>query len=417
MKNLDWTLEFQNLHEEWKIETMKNALSELDNPHLKLKNVIHIAGTNGKGSTASFIRTILECSGYKVGLFTSPHLVEYNERFYCDNNLITDDEIEHFKHQIVKKCSNAKQLSFFEMTTLIAILWFAKKQPDYCIFEVGLGGRLDATNVFDNPLVSVIASISFDHMDKLGNTLTDIAMEKAGIIKQNVPVFTSNTNEEVLDEIKRIAEAKHSNVFCAGVDYKIDETLKPSLLGGHQIENASLAKAVCKYIGIDDTTIHEGIATTKWVGRIEKIDFASLLKHNDVIARYKQFNVETFLDGAHNEDGIRVLCDFINSQENEGTNIIGIFACLERKKYESFFPILSKTAFDKILFFNVPKGVNDFTSTTTLGQLATKYKIKNGAISDFNEVIEYLDEEKENKIFIFGSLYFIGWVKSIINNK
>ena len=417
MKNLDWTPEFQNLHEEWKLEAMMIALDELGNPHLKLKNIIHIAGTNGKGSTASFIRTILECSGYKVGLFTSPHLVEYNERFYFNKSLITDNEIDELKQEIINKCRNAMRLSFFEMTTLIAILWFVKKQPDYCIFEVGLGGRLDATNIFAKPLVSVITSISFDHMDKLGNTLTDIAREKAGIIKQNVPVFTSNTNKDIVKEIKMTAKEMNSDVFCANVDYAIDENLKPSLLGKHQIENASLAKAVCKYIGVNDTTIDEGITKTKWAGRIEKIDFAGLLKDSDIIAKYEQFNIETFLDGAHNEDGIRVLCDFINSQANKKTNIIGIFACLERKNYESFFSMLSKTAFDRILFFNVPKGINDFIDVKILSNLAMKYKIKNGLIGDFSDIVEYLDKNKENKIFIFGSLYFIGWVKSIINNK
>lgn len=418
MKNFIWhTTETKWLNDnnnEWKLATMLTALKDLGNPQKALeKNVIHIAGTNGKGSTASYIKTILEYAGYKVGVFTSPHLVEYNERIYANGKYITDDEIERYKQKILTTCSNAEEISFFEATTLIAILFFSdlqkKGELEYCIFEVGLGGRLDATNVFQKPLVSVITSISFDHMDKLGNTLAKIAIEKGGIIKQNVPVFTSNANYEVVNELQKIANEKQTKLFHLGKDFAIDTNLKPSLAGEHQLINATLASEVCKFIGIDYDIIKKGISNTKWNGRLQKIHLSNINEHD--------LNISTiYLDGAHNEDGVRVLCQFINqqknnfSEKNQDVNIIGIFACLERKDYQSFFPIFQQTAFNKLLFFNIQNDDHGFISSKKLHQLAEHFNIQNNEINHFTDLKNYVDKTKNNIIFIFGSLYFVGIV-------
>ena len=421
MKNFIWNKTenaFFNKKTNFNLTTMLSALQDLNNPHENLeKFVIHVAGTNGKGSTVSYIKTILEKHGYKVGVFTSPHLVEYNERIYANSRFITDKEIEKYKKKIIKNCKNVNEISFFEATTLIAILFFCdlqkKEKLKYFIFEVGLGGRLDATNIFKKPLISVITSISFDHTDKLGFTLKEIAREKGGIIKQNVPVFTSNTDKEIIDEIQNIANNMNSKLFILNRDFLLDKKLKPSLIGDHQLINATLASEACKFIGIDYKSIQNGVSETKWPGRLQQI----ILKNIDK----KTLNIsQIFLDGAHNEGGIRVLCNYISKlrdtqrkniqKNNKKLNIIGIFACLERKEYKLFFPFFKKNAFDELLFFNVPKNVNNFASTMKLSKLANENNIKNKTIQSFLEIKDLVDKNKDNVIFIFGSLYFVGWV-------
>ena len=405
MKNLDWSAEFSPKRE-YKLDTMRNVLRVLGNPDKKLKNVIHIAGTNGKGSTANYIKTILEKSGHKVGIFTSPHLIEFNERIHFCGRNITDDEIERYKHKIISTYNKPEEITYFELTTLIAIMIFADNNLDYCIFEVGLGGTLDCTNVFEKPLVSVITSISYDHMAVLGNTLTEIAKQKAGIIKQNVPVFTSNTNKEIIDVLQQTAQEKNAKLYQLGKDFNIDNTLKPSLFGDYQFENASLAKAVCKYIGIEEKYINEGIANTIWLGRLQQITLKNI--------NNQQFNiVKTYLDGAHNEDGIKKLCEFILQvkNENQNCNITGVFACLKRKKYQSFFPFFEKVGFEKLLFFNnITDEKNDFVETNDLIEEAEKYSINADKIEDIVEIKNHLDNKKQNIIFLFGSLHFVGCI-------
>ena len=424
MKEFNWITQerqfFKNNKEDWKLDVMKNALKYLNNPQKLIENkVIHIAGTNGKGSTANYIKNILENSGKHVGLFTSPHLVEYNERIYFNGKFITDDEIELYKNEILNKCKNKNELSFFEVTTLIAILAFSRVKLDYCIFEVGMGGRLDATNIFEKPLLSIITTISHDHTNFLGKTLSKIAEEKGGIIKTGVPVFTSNTKQSIINTLKNIAKQKRTKIFIQSEDYKLDYLLSPSLLGIHQIENATLAKEACKYIGIDKQFILRGIQNTFWPGRLQKICLKQI--------NNKEFKIkDIYLDGAHNKQGISALCKFVNKQSDnyhackinnklnsknkKTTNIIGIFACLERKDYKSFFPILAKSNFDLLLFYNVPKEINDFVPTEKLKFFADKYNINNNTLNDFNELKNYVSSVKDNIIFIFGSLYFVGFV-------
>ncbi len=492
MKEFNWTEEFSNKNKIWNIRLMYDVLEKVDNPHLKIENrVIHVAGTNGKGSTVNFIRTILEKAGFKVGMYTSPHLVEYNERIYANGRYITDKEINKYKQEIIDKYKNFAEISYFEITTVIAIMFFANLEPklDYYIFEVGLGGRLDATNIFKKPLASIITSISFDHMDKLGDSLEEIAHEKGGIIKPNVPVFTSNTNDKIVAVLQKIVNEKKTKMYRQNKDYKIDYSLEPSLLGEHQYQNASLAKEVCKFLKVNDNFIRDGVSTTVWSGRLEVIydknrdsedgyknktsnsksvkdtnrtafDKNELFSQEKATQKHKNNTnlFKIYLDGAHNEDGIRVLCEFVkqtrtdfenkkainnNSSSSKETyrknnekgakgrsneiqndrirgdecNIIGVFACLKRKDYKNFFPILKKANFDKMLFFDVPKEVNDFVKPEELQELATKNNIDGDKISNFHNLDSYCDENKQNILFIFGSLYFIGWIKEQMCEK
>ena len=438
MKHFDWPITekkfFDNAKSEWKLDVMFKALALLGNPHKVMEGkVIHIAGTNGKGSTASYVRTILEEAGCKVGCFTSPHLVEYNERFYFNGRLATDEEIEACKQEIIEKCGdknggNLKEISYFEASTLIAILLFARAGLDYYIFEVGLGGRLDATNIFQKPLACAITSISFDHVEFLGDTLEKIAYEKGGIIKEGCKVWTSNTKPEIVNVLQKIADEKNATLFCQGRDYDIDEKLKPSLFGEHQKSNATLASEVCKSIGIDRKFIEIGVSKTQWSGRLQKIEIIGLNASNDVMKNDVKNYVDNidaiYLDGAHNEDGVKCLCEFVkqikkkkksdkwegNICKKDGVNIIGVFACLKRKDYKSFFPMIATAGFDKMCFFDVPKDVNDFVEPSELVDLCQKYNLDGCGIGKFEEVKVFLKRGKKNIIFIFGSLYFVGFV-------
>lgn len=438
MKQLNWDAEFLNYKNTWNLTVMKDALDLLGNPHKKLKNIIHVAGTNGKGSTVSFIKTVLETEGFTVGVFTSPHLIAFNERIYFNHRLITDEEINNCIETIVDKYAKAwknarQELTYFEIATLIAVMIFSQQELDYCIFEVGLGGRFDATNIFrgsainynengendewksPNLLASVITSISLDHQEKLGNSVVEIAKEKAGIIKAGVPTFTYNENQDVIDVFKKITTEKQCKFYYPlqnnnGGNFTCDTNLKPSLLGQHQTCNATLASEVCKYLNIDYKIIQKGISTTCWVGRMEKINIVGL--------KYNEYEIESYIDGAHNEDGIQKLCDFVKTyhRDDNTTNIVGVFACLKRKKYEAFFPKLKNSYFNKILFLEVPKDVNDFVSTDTLIEEANKNEFnKKGievlSISNIStDINKFFLKDKKNILFIFGSLYLIGWI-------
>ena len=418
MKTFHWQSEFTNYNREWKTQTMLHALKDLSDPHLKLPHVIHVAGTNGKGSTVNFIRAILETAGREAAMYTSPHLVEYNERFYVGGRLIADDEIEYYRGRILAKCSNVDDISYFEASTLIAIMFFAdniNNNDGYCLFEVGLGGRLDATNIFDKPLACAITSISLDHMDKLGNSKTAIAMEKAGIIKHNVPVWCANEEAEVVKVVKNVADEKQAPLFVQGRDYKIDYTLKPSLDGKHQYQNATLAKEICKYFGFNDDVIRNGVSSTFWAGRLQKV-------HINYIDE-KQLNIDSiYLDGAHNEGGVRAICDFALSvkRQNSKQNVVGVFACLKRKDYMLFFPLLSKSNFDKIYFYNVPKNINDFVSPEELNAIAKNNNVDTDIVMDMEDLqhkLAIIKNDYRTTVIFFGSLYFIGYLIENYLNK
>ena len=395
------------------LQNLLKVVDFLENPQEKLKNVIHIVGTNGKGSTANFIKTSLECAGYKVGLFTSPHLVKVNERIYCGGRFITDEELLHFETKINEVCEKlGVQLSFFEIKMLQATMFFLEKNVDYCIFEAGLGGRLDATNIFKNPKAIAITSISFDHMEYLGDTLAKIAYEKACVIKKNSVCWCANTNPEIVDVIKQKTKEIDATTYFEGIDWKVDYDLKTSLLGKHQKQNASLAREILRYLKIDEKYIQEGLKKTKWNARLQEID-SSLIKCENI--------EKIYLDGAHNEDGVRVLFDFIREQKKtiKNNKIVGIFACLEHKDYKSYLHNFKDL--DLLLLYCVPdKQQQDFkdhkhifAKPEKLQEELTKQSIsvKSEIVDNFDdankEIQRHFDDEKKI-VFIFGSLYFAG---------
>ncbi len=279
------------------LNRMRAFSKRLGNPHDKFRSV-HVAGTKGKGSTVAILASILQASGYRVGRYTSPHLVNLRERIAIDGKWISEKDFAAEMSKIKKSLGNLKP-TYFEAMTLLAFLTFAKKKVDIAVVEVGLGGRLDATNVL-NPLISVMTSISYDHMKELGATLTKITREKAGIIKYGGVVVTAPQEKEARDVIQKVAEDKKTIVVATSVADQ--ERLKPllrtlHLLGQFQIENASVAIRAAESLlnfgfdKISEASIRRGLKTVRWPGRFE------IIRRNPAI----------ILDGAHNGESMEAI--------------------------------------------------------------------------------------------------------------
>lgn len=407
-------------------------LSLLGNPHQKL-NMIHIGGTNGKGSTASIIASILQSEGFKVGLYTSPHLVDFTERMKINYKAITKKRVcellERIKPYIdkVARTPGYNHPTFFEVITSMAFLYFFEKKVDFLVLEVGLGGRLDATNICQ-PLISVITHIDFDHMDKLGNSLEEIAQEKGGIIKPGGVVISSNQYKEVYKVIKDIADKKKSHLFTVGkeVNYKIIESdlngvmfnlkgiyniyynLHTPLLGKHQAENASTAIMAIEAlkirgINISEKAIREGLRKVKWEGRLEII----------------QKNPTLILDGAHNLSGVKIVRNALKEifSYNKLILVLAIFADKEyRKMIKAIAPLADLIITTKA---QNPRA----TPPKIIAQEAALYinsdKIKIIIKEDIPEAINCAlsNAKKNDLICITGSLYTVGEVKRYFKIK
>lgn len=311
MYDLDWLYGRQN----WKtgLDAIRALLAELGDPQTSFKSVL-IGGTNGKGSTAATLASILTAAGYKTGLFTSPHLTRFTERFRCDGIEISEEDVQKLLHEIGP---HAERLgaSFFEIVTALACLHFRDSGVEFAVMEVGLGGRLDATNALD-PEISIITHIAHDHTHILGHTLTEIAREKAGIMRQNRLCLTSATGE-ACKEIERIAQEKESRLWCIGREIQVSadsrgragwdmavavekETIRCNspLLGKHQVENTALAVSAALALGVSEGAIVQGTQKTSWSGRLEFVSWKGKT---------------LLLDGAHNPSGIQMLIEGLQS--------------------------------------------------------------------------------------------------------
>ena len=266
---------------------VERLLTALGHPERRLPPVIHVAGTNGKGSTVAYLRAIAEAQGLKVHAITSPHLVRFAERIRIAGKLITDEKLEALTDRL--EAANAGEpISFFEITTVLALEAFAETPADLCIVEVGLGGRFDATNVFDQPAVSVITPVDYDHLEMLGPELSKIAWEKAGIIKRGRPAVVARQPDEALEAIEREADDRMAPLFLMGRDFdaweergrlmvqmpdRLLDLPAPSLFGGYQFENAGLAVAAAltfnRNIGEDD--LGRGVSSAVWPARFQRL--------------------------------------------------------------------------------------------------------------------------------------------------
>ena len=368
------------------LERIESALNKLDNPQNDIK-VIHVAGTNGKGSVASTLANILKCAGYKVGLYTSPHLVEYTERIKINNEEISK---ENFAKYVSMVCNIADDLTEFEILTAVAFKYFSDKKVDYVVLETGLGGRYDATNVCKKTL-AIITSISLDHTDRLGDTYEKIAYEKAGIIKENSTIITATYNNG-FETIKEIAKEKNAKlipvnyevemIYENNINYAIIENKKYEfpLLGLYQKQNLALVLEACKVLKISFVAIEQGLKTTKWPARLE----------------YKK-EKNILIDGAHNPDSaleLRKSLDFYFQNEKK----IFIYSTIGTKDYKTIADILF-TQDDEIYYL-------EFSHKNAVSFEQYKKDVPNLNIKK----VENLEELLKRKVLkvITGSLYMIG---------
>lgn len=406
------------------LERTKKILELLENPHKDLK-CIHIAGTNGKGSTTAMLTEILMESGYKVGMYTSPFIEEFEERIQINNVNIPKGRlceiVEKIKAAVDKICELGYEApTEFEIITCIMFIYFKEEKVDYAVIEVGLGGRIDTTNVIQ-PLISIITSISYDHMKILGNTLDEIAYEKAGIIKEKTPVILYPQEEEAKLCIEKIAREKQSPIIYVrkensmikeklyNVPYqeiiintnKDNYEIHLSLLGVHQLLNCSVvinAVEELQNIGvyIEKEYIIEGLKKVKWPGRLE------MLKSKPMVV----------IDGAHNIDGITSLKNSINTyfKYNKLVLIMGI---LSDKQVENMVKIITPEA-SNIITVTPPSYRAE--NSSELVEIIKKYNPNCEAIENYKEAYEkalsYADED--DLVLICGSLYMIGEMRKII---
>ena len=399
------------------LEKIKRLLKALGDPHLKLPPVIHIAGTNGKGSSAATLKSIFTVAGYKVHCYTSPHLLEFNERIIVAGEKISDNELWQVCEQVRVACEKYNiEPSFFEGTTAAAFLAFASNKADILILETGLGGRLDATNVIEQPLITLITPISYDHMHMLGNTLPLIALEKAGIMKQGTPCVISSQVHEVYETLFAKAEKLVVPTFCYEYDFGIQKTENgfiyssrnftyefpaPSLLGDHQLINSAsviaLISLINKQFNINNDAISKGLQNTVWSARIEKIDPQ---KYSRLIGD----NVQIWIDGAHNNSSAQVLTTwFRDNLKSPIYLILGMTMGRNIEEFCSYFKGLTSKGYgvrvlSEVLSYNAEtialeasKTGIDFTGSESLEEAITDIKNING-------------DNKAN-IIITGSLY------------
>ena len=397
------------------LATIRSILNALGDPQNNFYS-IHVAGTNGKGSVAAALSSILQQSGYRVGLYTSPHLVRFNERICINNRQISNDAVVKSYQAVQKAHLGNRTPTFFELTTAMAFYEFARRRVDWAVIETGMGGRLDATNVID-PVISIITNVSMEHRAYLGNTLARIAREKAGIIKQATPVVTAIKQRQAKSVIQRIAGKKSAPLYMLGKNFKvrrqpaggfsyygIENTwhdMHTALQGHYQVENAALAIAACELLNknhtsISQQSIRDGLIKTSWPGRLEIVS-----EHPMII-----------LDGAHNLMAARELAKFLgnNLAQRSITLVVGI---LDDKPYQSMLksllPVCSRVivtraktgrALDPLrLFETAKKTLSDVRIVSDVAQ-AFKQAV---AEADFNDVI-----------CIAGSLYVVGEAKAAI---
>ena len=333
------------------LERMRAALQRLGDPQLKLPPVFHVAGTNGKGSVCAYLRAILEASGASVHVFTSPHLVRFNERIALRGEPIDDERLV----DVLNRCDREvgpKALTFFEATTAAAFMAFAETPADYLILEVGLGGRLDATNVIERPLASVITPIALDHQQFLGETLAEIASEKAGIFRRGAPAAIGPQTVEAMQVLDARATSLGAELFAFGSDWNAFEEHgrliyqdagglcdldPPRLAGAHQIFNAGVAVAAVKAAGLSlgDKTLSRGVASARWPARLQR------LKYGPVFDRVREAlgdDPEIWLDGGHNPHAGRAVAAFMADRNEKAPRpLILISGMQAAKDREGFF--------------------------------------------------------------------------------
>lgn len=409
------------------LENTRMVLARLGHPERRMK-LIHVAGSNGKGSVCAYLSSILTTAGRQTGLFTSPHLVEINERFQLNQQPVSDDLfLEAFKavmgqvQSLLKECPDRfSHPTFFELLFLMGIYIFDKSHMEYVVLETGLGGRFDATNVIEKPLVSVITSISLEHTEYLGDTCELIAGEKAGIIKEGCPVIYDGTRKDVERVILEKAAEMHAKAYAIRPDmykilmntqktidflmdtgYYLPMEISISSVAEYQIMNACEAAAAAHVLDpeLTEEDIRRGMEQMRWQGRMETV------------------LPGVILDGAHNDSGVE---EFVKTARRfqKDTKVTILFSCVKEKDYEGMIrTICENLSFDSVVVTEVDSDRK--VPAEELSQIFRKYTKQ--PVAEYPSVLEAFDAALERKdggiLFCVGSLYLVGSLKRIIRSR
>src|SRR3990172_1592591 len=406
------------------LSNISRLLELVGNPHKTLKTV-HIAGTNGKGSTAATIASIMKEAGYKVGLYTSPHLIDFTERKKISGKEIEEGEVVRLTEYIRSKVQDSEfkdeleRITFFEFTTAMALIYFKEKEVDMAVMETGMGGRLDATNVI-GLFVYVITNISVEHKEYLGDTIEAVASEKGGIIKDGVHILTGVDQPAAFQVIERICNEKRAPLYRLGRDFSfhrkgfnnfsyngINESfdlLTLNLRGGHQFQNASLAVAAVEMLKnkgflIPPEALIDGLGKVSWPGRLETISQSPMI----------------ILDGAHNPAGAEMLSRAIK-EELEFNRLYLVLGIMADKEVEGIISPLAPLAHEIIL--SRPK-YERASNPSDLLPLTRRYNVNCTAFNDLREAIDYAKSRAGNEdlIIISGSLFTVGEARGILTGQ
>jgi dihydrofolate synthase/folylpolyglutamate synthase len=396
------------------LDRMHRLLGALGNPERRIPPVIHIAGTNGKGSTQAMIRAGLQAGGARVHAYTSPHLARFHERIRLAGDLIAESDLAATLEEC-EAANDGQPITFFEITTAAAFLAFSRTPADYTLLEVGLGGRLDATNVIDSPRLSVITPVSIDHTQYLGDTLPLIAGEKAGIIKRGVPVIVGPQDEDALRVIEAKASGLTAPVFAHGqhwmiardrdgMVYQDDHGLwdlpLPNLIGPHQIQNAGTALAALRHLGATEAQARAAVTQAEWPARMQR------LRHGPLVDLAGP-QAELWLDGGHNPAGGEAVAATLAAMPPRPTHLV--CGMLNTKDIAGYLRPLAAHA-RSLVAIDIPGEPNTLPAATTAGVAHDVGMIAATAADAADAIARVVSRDPKARILICGSLYLAGRV-------
>ncbi len=399
---------------------IETALSRLGDPHLVLPPVFHVAGSNGKGSTIAFLRAILEAAGKSVHIYTSPHLVRFNERVVLAGVEASDDVLLGY----LQRCDDAvgdETLTYFETITCAAFLAFHETPADYLLLEVGLGGRLDATNVIERPLASIVTPVALDHQHYLGDRIELVAAEKAGIFKSGAPAVIGPQSVEAMTVLRNRAEAAGAPLFAFGSQWDVrveqgrliyqdtdglSDLAAPRLFGAHQFFNAGTAIAAIRAaaIEVDDETLSAGIAGAYWPGRLQRLKAGPLL---DLAANLLGEPPEIWLDGGHNPHAARAIANAMSElEERSPRRLVLITGMQDEKDAQGYFTAFADAASH---VFTVKANIDGAAAADAITAAAERAGLPASPSRSVEDAMRLACRNgKAPRILICGSLYLAG---------
>ncbi len=395
------------------LDRMERCLAAVGNPHLHQPPVIHVAGTNGKGSTQAMIRAGLEAAGERVHAYTSPHLARFHERIRVAGELISEEALTAILDEVYE-ANGGETITYFEITTVAAFLSFAREHADWTLLEVGLGGRHDATNVIDDPRLTIITQVDLDHQQFLGETVAEIAYQKAGIVKKNVPVIVGPQHEEALEVIETEARKLHAPVIAHGQHWHVSEERnrliyqdetglldlpKPNLRGPHQYGNAGMAIAALRHLGFGEEACEAAVTKAYWPARMQRLKTGPLVEMAP--------DAELWLDGGHNPAAGAALAETLAGLPPRPTH--AICGMLSTKDVTGYMRELVSAVSD-LHAVAIPGETATLPAEDT-AEAAARVGLKAIVAASVEEALaDIIEADPTARVLICGSLYLAGVV-------